>query len=139
MTNAIKHQGIVESTDDSCIRVRIIQTSACATCSIKGHCTSADVKEKQIDIVNAGGEVYKPGDKVWVVGEVAMGIRAVVLAFVLPFLILIVSLFVFMALWANELYAALCALLLLVPYYYILWLNRLRMKKKFSFTIRPLD
>lgn len=139
MTNAIKHQGIVESTDGSCIRVRIIQTSACAACSIKGHCTSADVKEKLIEIVDTDGTVYQPGDKVWVLGELSMGAKAVFLAFVFPFLILIVSLFILMTLLDDELQAALGSLLLLIPYYYILWLNRERMKKKFSFSIRPMD
>lgn len=139
MTNAIKHQGIVESTTGSCIRVRIIQTSACAACSIKGHCTSADVKEKLIEITNTGESVYQPGDKVWVLGEVSMGAKAVLLAFVLPFIVLVVSLFIFMALWKDELYASFSSLLLLALYYYILWLNRLRIKKRFSFSIRPLD
>lgn len=139
MTNAIKHQGIVESTTGSCIRVRIIQTSACAACSIKGHCTSADVKEKLIEITNTGESVYQPGDKVWVLGEVSMGAKAVLLAFVLPFIVLVVSLFIFMALWKDELYASFSSLLLLALYYYILWLNRWRIKKRFSFSIRPLD
>lgn len=139
MTNTIKHQGIVESTDGSSIQVRIVQTSACAACSIKGHCTSAEVKEKLIEIANTEGTDYKPGDQVWVLGEVSMGARAVLLAFIVPFVVLVVSLFVLMALCKHELYAALGSLSLLIPYYYILWLNRWHIKKKFSFTIRPLD
>ncbi|MCD8257077.1 MAG: RseC/MucC family positive regulator of sigma(E), partial [Bacteroides uniformis] len=48
-------------------------------------------------------------------------------------------LFVFMAIWNDELRSALCALALLVPYYYILWLNKSRMGKKFSFSVRPMN
>ncbi len=138
MTNAIKHQGIVESTNGSRVRVRIVQTSACVSCSIKGHCSSADAKEKIIDVVDTD-TTYRPGDKVWVFGEISIGIIAVSLAFILPFLILVISLFVFNTLWDSEFYAAICSLLLLIPYYYILWLNKARIGKKISFTLQPMD
>ena len=139
MANTIKHLGIVESIEDHHIQVRIVQTSACASCSIKGHCTSADVKEKLIDIANADTSQYRQGDHVWVVGTLSMGGMAVLLAFILPFFIVVISLFVFMALWDNELYAALCSLALLIPYYYILRLKGKWLGKRFAFSIQPMD
>ena len=138
MANTIKHQGIVENINGSHLQVRIIQTSACASCSVKGHCTSADTKEKLIDVIDESSS-YQPGDRVWVTGELSMGVMAVLFAFIFPFLILIISLFVFMAIWNDELRSALCSLALLVPYYYILWLNKSRMGKKFSFSVRPMN
>lgn len=139
MASTIKHQGIVENISGSHLRVRIIQTSACASCSIKGHCTSADTKEKLVDVYDDHAESYRPGERVWVVGELSMGVMAVLFAFLFPFLILIISLFVFMALWNDELRAALCSLALLAPYYYILGLNKSRMGRRFSFSIRPMN
>lgn len=136
--NTIKHLGIVENIQGSHLSVRIVQTSACAACSAKGHCTSADSKDKIIDIIDTAA-FWQVGDKVMVVGEMSMGMMAVVLAFVLPFVLLIVSLFLFMALMENELYAALLSLAVLVPYYFILWLNKTRLKQKFSFTIKPIN
>ena len=108
-------------------------------CSVKGHCTSADTKEKLVDVADANAASYQPGDRVWVTGELSMGVMAVLFAFIFPFLILIISLFVFMAIWNDELRSALCSLALLVPYYYILWLNKSRMGKKFSFSVRPMN
>lgn len=137
MANTIKHQGIVENINGSHLQVRIIQTSACASCSVKGHCTSADTKEKLVDVADAAS--YQPGDRVWVTGELSMGVMAVLFAFIFPFLILIISLFVFMSIWNDELRSALCSLALLIPYYYILWLNKSRMGKKFSFSVRPMN
>lgn len=136
--NTIKHLGIVENIQGSHLSVRIVQTSACAACSAKGHCTSADSKDKIIDIIDTAAS-WQVGDKVMVVGEMSMGMMAVVLAFVLPFVLLIVSLFLFMALMGNELSAALLSLVVLVPYYFILWLNKTRLKQKFSFTIKPIN
>ncbi|WP_308761009.1 SoxR reducing system RseC family protein [uncultured Bacteroides sp.] len=139
MANTIKHQGIVENINGSHLQVRIIQTSACASCSVKGHCTSADTKEKLVDVTVDNAASYQPGDHVWVMGELSMGALVVLFAFIFPFLILIISLFVFMALWNDELCSALCSLSLLIPYYCILWLNKSRMGRKFSFSIRPMN
>ncbi|WP_073345950.1 SoxR reducing system RseC family protein [Bacteroides congonensis] len=137
--NTIKHLGIVESIQGSHLSVRIIQTSACAACSAKGHCSSADSKDKIIDIMDTAAVSYQVGERVMVVGETSMGMMAVVLAFIIPFVLLIFSLFLFMSLIGNELYAALLSLAILVPYYFILWLNKTRLKQKFSFTIKPIN
>lgn len=138
MANTIKHRGIVENISGSHLSVRIIQTSACSSCSVKGHCSSADSKEKLIDIVDPLASSYQVGESVIVVGETSMGVMAVFLAFVVPFIILILSLFIFMAVLDDELYASIISLGLLIPYYYILWLNKTRLKQKFSFKIKPI-
>lgn len=137
--NTIKHLGIVENIQGSHLSVRIVQTSACAACSVKGHCSSADSKDKIIDIIDTAAASYQVGENVMVVGETSIGMQAVALAFIIPFVLLIFTLFLFMALIENELYAALLSLAVLVPYYYILWLNKTRLKQKFSFTIKPIN
>ena len=137
--NTIKHLGIVENIQGSHLSVRIVQTSACAACSAKGHCSSADSKDKIIDIIDTAASSYQVGEKVMVVGETSMGMQAGALAFIIPFVLLIFTLFLFMALIENELYVALLSLAVLVPYYYILWLNKTRLKQKFSFTIKPIN
>ncbi len=137
MADTIKHQGVVENISGSHISVRIIQTSACAACSAKGHCASADSKEKIIDIIDPTGR-YRIGDSVMVIGETSMGMWAVSLAFVVPFVLLIVSLFLCMAWLENELVAGLISLAVLIPYYYIIRLNRQHLKHKFSFRIEKM-
>lgn len=137
--NTIKHLGIVENIQGSHLSVRIVQTSACAACSAKGHCSSADSKDKIIDIIDTAASSYRVGEKVMVIGETSMGMMAVVLAFIIPFVLLIFSLFLFMTLMENELYSALLSLAILIPYYFILWLNKTRLKQKFSFTIKPIN
>ena len=137
--NTIKHLGIVENIQGSHLSVRIVQTSACAACSVKGHCSSADSKDKIIDIIDTAAASYQVGENVMVVGDTSMGMQAGALAFIIPFVLLIFSLFLFMALIEIELYAALLSLAVLVPYYYILWLNKTRLKQKFSFTIKPIN
>ena len=137
--NTIKHLGIVENIQGSHLSVRIVQTSACAACSVKGHCSSADSKDKIIDIIDTAAASYQVGENVMVVGETSMGMQAVALAFIIPFVLLIFTLFLFMALIENELYVALLSLAVLIPYYFVLWLNKTRLKQKFSFTIKPIN
>lgn len=140
MTNTINHDGIVESTDGSTVFVRITQTSACSSCSVKNQCSSAESKEKIIEITNTGGYPYKVGDVVMLSGQTSMGMKAVFLAFVVPFFILIVSLFASISLTGgNEVLSALVSLGLLIPYYLIIWLNKNKLKKNFSFTIKPIN
>ncbi len=134
MADTIKHQGVVENISGSHVSVRIIQTSACSACSAKGHCASADSKEKIIDIIDSTG-CYQVGDSVVIIGETSMGMLAVLLAFIVPFVLLVVSLFLCMELLRDELTAGLISLAVLIPYYYIIRLNRKRLKHKLSFRI----
>ncbi|WP_321335086.1 SoxR reducing system RseC family protein [uncultured Bacteroides sp.] len=139
MTNTIKHQGIVENITGSLAFVRIIQTTACTACSAKGYCSSSESKEKIIEVLIPTNLFLKVGDAVLITGETSMGMMAVLWAFVLPFLLLIISLFSMMSLTdGNELLSSSLSLAILVPYYFILWINKERMKKNFSFTIKPI-
>lgn len=95
-------------------------------------------KGKLIDVTVTDTSSYRVGDRVCVVGEVSMGALAVLYAFIFPFLILVISLFVFMSIWKEELSSALVSFLLLALYYGVLWMNRSRMSKKFSFSIKPM-
>lgn len=138
MANIIEHLGVVENIQGTHLSVKIIQSSLCSGCSAKGHCSSADRKEKIVDVIDPHASLYNIGDRVMVLGTMSMGMNAVLLAFVYPFILLIVSLFTFMAIWNDDLLAASLSLGLLIPYYFILWLNRTRLKQKFLFTIKPI-
>lgn len=138
--DTITHLGIVENIEGNHLSVRIVQTSACAACHAKGYCSSADSKDKLVDIVATDASAtYRIGEQVLVVGEMSMGMMAVALAFVFPFVLLFISLFLSMAWLENELYAALLSLIILVPYYGVLHLNKKRLQREFSFTIKPIN
>lgn len=138
MTNIIKHRGVVESIQGTHVRVRILQTSACSACNAKGYCSSSESKEKIVDIYHVV-HPYEVGEEVMIYGTTSMGMQAVLIAFVLPFLILITVLFTVMSVTGdNELFSSMVALLALVPYYIVVYLFRNKLKKNFSFTLKPL-
>lgn len=139
MTDIIKHRGIVENIKGSHVQVRIIQTSACAACSVKGHCNASESKEKLIDVFDTKASSYRIGEEVMLYGTTSMGMQAVFLAFGVPFVILLITLFVAMRLTGgDELESALISLLALVPYYLIIYMYRSKLSKKFSFTLEPI-
>ncbi len=138
MTNNIKHLGIVESIDGSRLKVRITQTSACASCGAKAHCRVSESKEKTIDVYNREGVPYQVGEQVWIVATASMGMKAVLLAFVIPFLILLVGLVIGLRLTGSEAGAAFIALGALVPYYLIIYICRKRIGRSFVFTLETV-
>ena len=124
MTDIIKHRGIVEKVDGSHIVVRIVQTSACAACSAKGLCNASESKEKQIDVYDANPSC-RVGEEVMVCGTTSMGMRAVVLAFGVPLLILILVLGISMKVTNEDaLLSAGIALVSVIPYYIVIYLMK---------------
>ena len=139
MTDIIKHRGIVENINGSHIQVRIVQTSACSACSVKGHCNASESKVKLIDVYENHSAEYYIGQNVMVHGTTSMGMQAVLLAFGVPFLVLFIALYATLQITGDELTAALAGLLALFPYYLIIYMCRGKLSRKFFFTIEPIN
>ena len=135
MADIIKHRGRVESVNGSHIVVRIIQTSACSACSIKGHCNASESKEKLIDVYEVDAS-YQLGEEVVVCGTTSMGMRAVFLAFGIPLLHIFLAVFIAMKVTeGNELLSSLIALAAVTPYFIAIYFIKDKLNKTFSFTI----
>ena len=135
MADIIKHKGVVEKVDDSHVVVRIVQTSACSSCSAKGLCNASESKEKFIDVYGVSSK-YNKGDEVTVCGTTSMGMRAVLLAFGVPLLILVLALGVSMKLTGEDaLLSSGIALVSVVPYYIGIYFCKDKLNRTFSFTI----
>ncbi len=134
MSQKIEHTGIISRIDKNLIQVLIIQESACSGCHANGACSAADMDEKLIDVESKDAS-YKVGDKVILSGQSSMGLLAVLLAFVLPFLLILLSLFVLRNYASSEAISGTISLSTLIPYYIILSFFRKKMKNKFQFSI----
>lgn len=139
MKNKIKHLGVVDNIDNGKIKVRIIQTSACSSCKMSGNCNASESKEKIVDVYDNNLHGLKKGDEVVVVASQQTGLLAVLLSSVIPLFILIVVLAVAFVVTESELYAALFSLCSLVPYYFVLYCVREKIRVKLSFHIDPLS
>ena len=141
----IKHDGIVIAVNgDGTVRVRIVQTSACASCKAKAMCASAESKEKEILAIGDG--LLAIGDEAEVMVQQKMGWKAVLLAYILPFVVMMAVIVLgnqaIRLLGAEAMgkngeasigTAALCAM---GVYYIVLGFFRDKIQKDFSFTAR---
>jgi len=69
-------------------------------------------------------------------GRQSIGLQAVLLAFVIPFVLILITLIVLQLFIASELVSGTLALLVLIPYYGVLSLFNKKMKATFKFEIR---
>ena len=110
----ISHEGIVESIGTGSCRVRILQASACSSCSARQLCRSSESKEKLIE-VRGHYPTLQVGDSVTLTGSVRQGLRASVLAYIVPLILMVAALFACSHLY-GEGTGALAALLVLALY-----------------------
>ena len=172
----IKHDGIIIAlNEDGTALVRIVQTSACAACKAKAMCASAESAEKEmtVQLVQSGSkaqsavqdgsklssektttlnnvEQYKLGDTVEVMVQQKMGWKAVVLAYLLPFFVMLAVMFVGNGLLAmgdgatgllgdeakREAVLGTVALCAMAVYYLVLGMFKDKLQKEFSITAR---
>lgn len=146
MNDEIKHDGTILSIANEHVKVRILQTSACLHCKIAGHCNSADSKEKIVDIWTKRASQYSVGQDVVVVMSGKLGLKAVLLAFVVPVILASLLMWGTMQLVQpdgvyplTEPYdqgvAAVVGILTFVVYYTCLYFFRDVLQEKFQFRL----
>jgi len=135
MSQKISHSGVIESILDGCVKVRIVQTSACAACKIAGHCNASESKVKIVDVFCSNSSDYTVGQDVTVWASKDVANKALLLGFGVPFLLLVSVLMIALKIIGDEGISALIALGALVPYYFALWLMRDRIQHQISFQI----
>ena len=133
--NTISHEGIVQTVTDEYIKVKILQTSACAACKVHGHCSAAESKEKIIEIKKHTATSHQVGDKVIVTMGKEEGRDAIILAFIIPFILMVGVLMIVLYFSKNEALAALLGIGTLIPYYLLLYLLKDKVTRKFAFRL----
>ncbi|MGQ7870311.1 SoxR reducing system RseC family protein [Sunxiuqinia sp. sy24] len=137
MSGEISHKGIIKALSAQRILVEIINESACSACHAKGMCSAADMKEKEIEINHFSGE-YHVGQAVEIVGKTSQGFKALFYGYLFPFLLIMIVLITLTSLQFSEGLSGLLSLSILIPYYFILYITRNRIRKSFEFEIKPL-
>ena len=167
----IKHDGIIIAlNEDGTALVRIVQTSACAACKAKAMCASAESVEKEMTVVLLGESApqksadfsgtpqamrregerrgFAVGDAVEVMVQQKMGWKAVVLAYLLPFFVMLAVMFIGNGLLGDgatgllgdeakrEAVLGTVALCAMAVYYLVLGMFKDKLQKEFSFTAR---
>ena len=134
MGKRIAHEGTVFKVEGNNVVVRIVQTSACASCSVSRHCSSAESREKTV-VAQSEGDNFSVGESVTVSVSSSLGDKAVSLGFGIPLVLLIAVVLVVNILIGNEHLAAMCGLGILIPYYILLYIFRARIGNVLRITV----
>ena len=101
MVETISHEAVVKSIDSERVCVTILQSSACSGCAAKKMCNSAEAKEKDVEVFTSDAALYRVGEKVILEGRLADGRKAAIIAYGLPLLLLLPTLF--LSVWLSPL------------------------------------
>jgi sigma-E factor negative regulatory protein RseC len=131
----IEHTGIVTGIGDGSIVVKITAHPACSSCHASGVCNASGSVDKYFQLPVQDG--ITEGQNVRVITLLSTGFRALLMGYVYPLMVLLISLMVTLAVGMSEVLAGICSLLLTVLYYLVLYRLRGRIEKTINFTLKP--
>lgn len=137
MEELIKHTGIVTSIHGEMAHIQIVQSSACSACKAKSMCSSSESQVKEMDARML--EPMQIGDQVEVEVREHLAWRAVLLAYILPFIVMMATIILLDLLthWDEAIVGAI-ALGAIALYYLALNQFKNRLQKQFTFTARKV-
>ena len=131
----IEHKGTIAFIERDFVRVKITVSEACGGCSARKSCAMGSREQREITIHTTEGYNYKVGDVVEISARQSIGTMAVVLCYVVPLVVLIITLIVANIFGLNDGISAVIAIGATALYYAILALFNKRISKKVTFQI----
>lgn len=123
--SAVRKEGMVDKITPTSIDVRIIRASACGGCDLSARCNASECRDMKVSVPIDSGKTYNVGDRVMVVTTSSSVKKALLLGFSIPLLLMLVTIvFCLLVFDIGEIRAASFGLLVLIPYYIILYLCR---------------
>ena len=136
MAELISHQGRVVSVDQGKINVEIVSESACAACHAAGLCGMSESRKKIVEVPAPRGREFAVGQEVEVCLAPKTGLKAVLLSYVLPVMILLFLILSLPLIGLGELAGGLVAIGGVAVYYLILYFCKGRLAEGYEFFIR---
>ena len=111
--------GKITAIRDNFATVRVQRQSACAACSARRACRSSECSYSELRIPL---DNFQPqcNDLVWVVTDMREGMRALLLAYIVPLVLMLAAFAIAYALGCGEIGCAVTALAILPAYYLLL-------------------
>jgi sigma-E factor negative regulatory protein RseC len=133
-----QHFGFIRAIDNNEMEIGVDPPIACSSCEVSSSCGLSDLEEKLIQVKINSNE-YDIGEKVQVTFEEKLSTIALLIVYIFPLLVIIVSIYIIQIYTDNELIVGLVALFSLVPYFLLFKLFDKKINKVFSFSIRKLS
>lgn len=133
--STICKEGIVRKIEGDEITVEITMSSACNECHAKAICLPSNEKHDCIVAKNMYNEKFEIGEPVTLVLRTSLGLKAVVIGYLLPFIVLMTVLLICYAITKNELISVLVSLVCTALYYFTLKFRDKKLEEKFAFFV----
>ena len=134
MSGQIDHIGLISAVDQNKIFVRLVDDPACHTCSMASLCHYNDEDRSLIEI-DKNNNKFHVGEEVMVRLKDSSGLLATFFAYLLPFILVVVTLGLFVYLGYSEAVAAIASLIVLVPYYLLVSMFRKKLRQHIQLQI----
>ena len=136
--STICKEGIVRAVNDRTVEVEVTVSSACAGCHAKSICIPSDHRQETVTAHVTGNESYKVGERVNLVLQGNAGAKAVVIAYVIPFAVLLAAFIASYLIFHNELVSVLVSLGVVLLYFLFLKTQRHKIDQNFTFYVKKI-
>lgn len=133
-TDAFVHSGVVTRIAGKSVFVSLDPNLNCASCHAKGACGVPEAGPREVEITEPDGH-YELHEPVSVILKKDLGNKALFWAYLLPFLLMTLTLFAASAV-LPEWMAGLLSLGILIPYYLVVALLKKQFRKTFRISIQ---
>ena len=127
------HAGIISKINSDSVIVTLEQNIHCESCHVKGTFGVSEYGTKEVEVPKTS-DFYKINEQVDVILKKALGLKAVFWAYVFPFILMFFTLIIASS-FLKEWVAGLLSLLILVPYYLLLYFLKNTLKSAFKISI----
>lgn len=130
----IRQSATVIRVDATQIEVEVCRPEACAACKAKSVCSEGGGQGKRMTLAN-DGQGYQLGEQITLVMRRSAGLKAVVIAYLVPVILVVAALLVFQTVQIKETVAAISTLVLLGLYFLVIRLLRGRLNRELTIEI----
>jgi sigma-E factor negative regulatory protein RseC len=136
-TDCIEQRGIIEEIENGTAKVKITSFSACASCTSKDGCMTSESVDKTISVF-IGDKQFNRGELVKISMKKTLGLKATLLAYLLPFVVLLITLIILTEIGISEAISGLVSLAVLIPYFLVLYFFKHKLQKIFQFKLNKV-
>ncbi len=127
------HAGIISKINSDSVIVTLEENIHCESCHAKGTCGVSESGTKEVEVPKTT-DFYKINEQVDVILKKALGLKAVFWAYVFPFMLMFFTLIIASS-FLKEWLAGILSLLILVPYYLLLYFFKNTLKSAFKISL----
>ena len=131
----IKHKAKIVQVLPNFVEAEIEVKSACAHCALQKACQMHEVSQRKIIIPLEQGKIYQVGEVVNVSISLEEGMLAAFYAYVLPLILVLLTLFISLMSGVSEIISGICSIIVLIPYYFGVFLKKNFFARKLNFKV----